>query len=464
MVIEPERIRYLKKDAVRQGKYILYWMQAAQRVKYNHALDYALYEAGKRNIPLVVYFGLIPDFPGANLRHYSFMMQGLEEVGRSLRKNNIYFALRLQSPPMGAIELSDDAELVVMDTGYLSFQRQWRNKVVQKVSCPVAEVETNVIVPVEAASEKEQYSAATLRRRINKVLDKFTRYSSFRSTYSGSYYKPEISNDKDIPLEKISACIDTLPVDRSVLPSPFFRGGTGRAEKLLEDFLKSKIQHYDVCRNDPYEKCTSRLSPYLHFGQISPLYIYHEVKNKALHCSEGFLEELVVRRELSCNFVYYNPRYENIRCLPQWCRKTLREHEHDKREYLYSLKEFEKGLTHDKYWNAAQMEMVITGKMFGYMRMYWGKKIIEWSKDAETAYKTMIYLNDKYELDGRDPNGYAGVAWCFGKHDRPWQERKVFGKIRYMNDKGLKRKIAGIDKYVDEINELQNTHASQNES
>jgi len=169
--------------------------------------------------------------------------------------------------------------------------------------------------------------------------------------------------------------------------------------------------------------------------------------------TDTFLEELIVRRELAINFVTFNPSYMSFDCLPDWAKRTLKKHEKDPREYIYSPLEFENGQTHDPYWNAAQKEMVITGKMHGYMRMYWGKKILEWSESPEMGYKIAIDLNNKYELDGRDANGFAGVAWCFGKHDRPWGERPVFGNIRYMNANGLKRKF-DIYRYVDRIQKL----------
>jgi deoxyribodipyrimidine photo-lyase len=189
------------------------------------------------------------------------------------------------------------------------------------------------------------------------------------------------------------------------------------------------------------------MSPYLHFGQISPLYIALKVSKTRSLGAEAFFEELIIRRELSMNFVFYNEKYDSFKSIPDWAKKTLRAHQKDRRPYLYSPKELENAGTHDPYWNAAQKEMVITGKMHGYMRMYWGKKILEWSKTPEEAFKVALYLNNKYELDGRDPNGFIGVAWCFGKHDRPWGERAIFGNVRYMNDKGLKRKF-DADKYV----------------
>jgi deoxyribodipyrimidine photo-lyase len=197
---------------------------------------------------------------------------------------------------------------------------------------------------------------------------------------------------------------------------------------------------------------TSGLSPYLHFGQISPLFVALEVKKSGKKGKEDFLEELIVRRELAVNFVHYNSAYDSFNCLPQWAKATLHAHLEDKREYAYSLKDLENAKTHDPYWNAAQEEMRISGKMHGYMRMYWGKKILEWTRSPEEAFRRALYLNNKYNIDGRDPNGFAGVAWCFGKHDRPWKERQIFGKVRYMSSHGLERKFE-IEKYVRKIEE-----------
>jgi deoxyribodipyrimidine photo-lyase len=226
--------------------------------------------------------------------------------------------------------------------------------------------------------------------------------------------------------------------------------GDALSGQSLDAFIRDKLKHYNDLRNDPGTDYGSQMSPYLHFGQISPLEIALKVRRargKAKDAKEAYLEELIVRRELSMNFVHYNPHYDAYQSLPDWAQKTLKAHEKDHRETIYSLEEFEHARTHDPYWNAAQTEMVDTGKMHNYMRMYWGKKILEWSKTPEKAYRTALSLNNKYELDGRDPNGFTGVAWCFGKHDRAWPERPIFGKIRYMNAAGLRRKF-DIEAYV----------------
>jgi deoxyribodipyrimidine photo-lyase len=229
----------------------------------------------------------------------------------------------------------------------------------------------------------------------------------------------------------------------------FIPGETG-ANKILKDFIEVKLNHYAENRNDPNKKALSNLSPYLHFGHISAQRIalmLNDFKEADVSVS-SFLEELIVRKELADNFCYYNSNYDNFNGFHDWARTSLNEHRGDKREYLYTINEFEQAETHDELWNAAQMEMIVGGKMHGYMRMYWAKKILEWTESPEQAMEIGIYLNDKYELDGRDPNGYAGLAWSIGGvHDRAWTERPVFGKIRYMNYNGCKRKF-DVKKYI----------------
>ena len=244
-----------------------------------------------------------------------------------------------------------------------------------------------------------------------------------------------------------------LNVDSSVGRITGFRGGPSEAERRLRDFIENKLDEYPDRRNDPNADGQSHLSPYLHFGQISPLEIALRVRETESKAGPAFLEELIVRRELSHNFVHYNPQYDSFACLPPWVNRTLECHRRDKREFVYSSREFEAARTHDPYWNAAQKEMVLMGKMHGYMRMYWGKKILEWSKTSQQAFEIALSLNNKYELDGRDPNGFAGVAWCFGKHDRAWAERSVFGKVRYMNAGGLRRKF-DADAYAQRVAHL----------
>jgi len=448
--IESERIKVIRDlPPVTTGRYVLYWMQASQRVDYNHALVYAIERANELNLSVVVYFGLTDDYPMANWRHYQFMLEGLQEVQRELKTRGIPMVVRRESPEKGVIKLCKDAALLVMDRGYLKVQRRWRAQVAKKVKVSCVQVESECVVPIETASDKQEYAAATLRPKIHRQLKKFlkplrmpkAKKSGMRLSFEG------------IALDDVEKVLATLKIDRSVRPAPVFIGGTSEARKRLHTFIRMRLADYDQARNDPNVDGTSDLSPYLHFGQISPVRIALELSKRRGKGVAAFLEELIVRRELAMNFVYFNRDYDTIKSLPNWAAKTLKKHERDKRPYRYSRAQLEQAKTHDPYWNAAQLQMVHAGKMHGYMRMYWGKKILEWTKSPRVAWQRALYLNDTYELDGRDPNGYTGVAWCFGVHDRPWQERPIFGMVRYMNDAGLRRKF-DADSYVRKVEEM----------
>ncbi|MFB3884068.1 MAG: deoxyribodipyrimidine photo-lyase [Thermodesulfobacteriota bacterium] len=442
-MIHKERVRLLNQKSLRRGAYILYWMQASQRVEYNHALEYAILKANELRQPLIVFFGITDRFPEANERHYTFMLEGLQEVKQSLEKRGIQMAVLHKPPELGAVQLAKRASLVVVDRGYLRIQRVWRNQVAQEIDCPLIQVESDVVVPIEEASPKEEYAAATLRPKIHKKLSHFLVPLQGKDPVVES-----LSLDfESFDIGDLRKTVAKLQIDRSIKKVDSFQGGTREAKKHLGVFLEGKLNRFPELRNDPTLDYLSHMSPYLHFGQISPLFIALKVKETRSSGIEAFLEELIVRRELSMNFVLYNEKYDSFEGLPEWAKKTLKSHQRDKRPYLYPLEEFENAKTHDPYWNAAQREMIVQGKMHGYMRMYWGKKIIEWTKTPEEAFRIALYLNNKYELDGRDPNGFTGVAWCFGKHDRPWGERPIFGNVRYMNDKGLRRKF-DADQYV----------------
>ncbi|PKL39963.1 MAG: deoxyribodipyrimidine photolyase [Spirochaetae bacterium HGW-Spirochaetae-1] len=446
-MIHPERIKKLNDRPERKGDYVLYWMQQSQRVDWNHALAHAIDRANGLSLPIIVFFGLTPRYPGANARHYAFMLQGLAEVQEKLAESGIFFVLRIEMPVDGVSALARNAALVVTDRGYTRVQRQWREQAAREIDCSLVQVESDVIVPVETASPKEEYSAATLRPKLKREMTRFLVPLEPRVVKKKLSSGPA-SLDAAMPVKNFA----DLDPDTAAGPVTWLTGGSGEAEKLLNNFIRDKLKYYDTLRNDPSRDYLSHLSPYLHFGQISSLRIALASMQSGHSAREAFLEELIVRRELSMNFVYYNSCYDEYESLPDWARKTLDEHAVDTREYLYDMHAFENAKTHDPYWNAAQKELLKKGKMHGYMRMYWGKKIIEWSASPQEAYRTALYLNDKYSLDGRDPNGYAGVAWCFGKHDRPWKERSVFGKVRFMNDRGLERKF-DIKAYVRAVDE-----------
>lgn len=443
-MVQKSRIHSLNDYPVRKGSYVLYWMQQSQRSEYNHALEHAILEANLINKPLIVYFGLLSQYPEANRRHYMFMIQGLIETQMSLYQRGIKMVIEHCNNLDGVISMALDAVVLVTDMGYLRIQRQWRNYVALNVICRMIEVESDVIVPVSLAAPKEQYSAGTLRPKMQRLLRQF-----FVPMVTENIRRDSLNfsmNDffKGKTIDQIMSIID---VDSSLREVEWIHGGTSHALDLLTSFIYHKLDHYSELRNDPSLDYCSNLSPYLHFGQISPLHIGLEISKHKSQGQVSFLEELIIRRELSMNFVWYNIMYDSYFHLPKWTIETLEAHKDDKREYVYSKEQLENALTHDPYWNAAQCEMICRGKMHGYMRMYWGKKIIEWMKSPKEAFLTALYLNNKYEIDGRDPNSFAGVAWCFGKHDRAWKERSVFGKVRYMNAAGLKRKFE-IDSYV----------------
>jgi deoxyribodipyrimidine photo-lyase len=424
-------------------------MQAAQRAGTNHALEYAVGVSNEMRRPLVVLFALTDNYPEANERHYAFMLEGLKETRRRLRERGIPMIVRRGEPDEVIASLGRMAAMVVVDDGYVRIERRWRQLAAAALEGPLVEVATNVVVPVEAASPKEEYGAATLRPKIYKQLETFLR--PLKET--PLRVRPAEPDLESFDIDDTPAALARLDLDRSIGRVSGTRGGAGEAEKRLRAFVARKLASYAEDRNDPSIDGLSGLSPYLHFGQISPLAVALAVKRGPAYGQAAFLEELIVRRELSFNFVRYNRAYDRFDGLPAWCRSTLLEHGADRRSHPYARAELERAATDDPYWNAAQREMLVTGKMHGYMRMYWGKKILEWSASPRQAYRTALALNNAYELDGRGPNAFAGVAWTFGKHDRPWGRRPVFGTVRSMNAAGLRRKF-DADAYVRKIERL----------
>lgn len=457
------------KAVVTKGEYILYWIQEAQRISYNYALEYALTLAQKHNKPLALVFSLTA-FPEANIRHYWFMYQGLLELEQSLKARNFIFEIFHESPTTLLPKLAFHATLVVTEKSYMKVPRSWKKTIAAEIPCQMIEVETETVIPVETVSQKEEYAAATIRKKI----------TSRWKTYLTPWSMPEFAEVVGLSVAQYSPqsliCTSTIQTPEQLAkklnlsltpePSTVFQGGWSHGVRHFETFLEEKFSSFGTKRSDPSLEIQSNLSPYLHFGMISPVEaalralefwnqtlgldskgFFQQTDPRPDDPLEAFLEELIVRRELGFNFCYYNIRYDSYEALPNWAKQSLNDHEKDPRTWTYSLEEFEQIQTHDPYWNAAMREMIQTGKMAGYMRMYWGKKILEWTRNPREAYAITIYLNNKYFLDGRDPNSYAGVAWCFGKHDRPWTKRPIFGAIRYMNDKGLERKFA-IKDYV----------------
>jgi deoxyribodipyrimidine photo-lyase len=444
--INQNRIFKLKNGSQNEGK-VLYWMSREQRVSDNWSLIAAYNESIERKTELFVVFTLVDNFLGATRRHFGFMLKGLKEVSESLQKLNIHFKLLTGNPPDILPEFinSNNFSVVFTDFDPLRIKREWKKSVADKINATMYEVDSHNIVPCRLASEKLEFAAYTIRPKINKKLSEYlTDFPllpdhPFNLDVNNIFPVIELSKYNEIPAE-----------------TKYFNSGENEAISVMNRFFNSRFNDYDEKRNFPELNLQSDLSPYLHFGQISSQRIAFNAgkQNINLLSKNAFLEELIIRKELSDNFCFYNPNYDKFEGFHEWAQKTLIEHLKDKRNYLYSIDEFEQAKTHDKYWNAAQNEMLKTGKMHGYIRMYWAKKILEWSESPMQALEIAIYLNDKYSLDGRDPNGYTGIAWSIGGiHDRAWTERPIFGKIRFMNDGGLKRKF-DIEKYVSRINQM----------
>ncbi len=452
--METDRIAFLNDQPIDEdGRYVLYWMQQSQRAHFNPSLEYAISRANELSQSVLVVFGIFDGYPEANERHFAFMLEGLAEVAADLRKRGLKLVLELGCPDEVCLAYANHAALVVCDRGYLRHQKMWRERVAAETARQVVQVEGDVVVPVAQVSDKREYAARTIRPKIKRLLDGHLGNITTRNAAKQSL---PLNISSDLDPENTSGILARLDIDRSVARVSRFHGGTGAARRRLEHFLRYRLAGYSVARNDPADPQCSNLSPYLHFGQISPVEIarkVHSAKGGSFDDRTAFLEELIVRRELAVNFVHNEPDYDRYSCLPDWARKTLSEHRNDKRDHIYTRQQLENADTHDACWNAAMTEMVRTGYMHNYMRMYWGKKIIEWSKSPAHAYRTALALNNRYFIDGRDPNSYAGVAWLFGLHDRPWTERPVFGKVRYMSAGGLERKF-DINGYVRWAREL----------
>ncbi len=443
--VNKKRIRTLNNQSKRSGP-VIYWMSRDQRVNDNWALIFAREMALENKVPLIVLFCLVPSFLEATERQYGFMLKGLAEIESLLKSLDISFWLLPGNPEIEIDRFcrKQQAGALVSDFSPLRINRQWKEALVKKLPVAFYEVDAHNIIPCWATSPKQEYAAYTIRPKIKKLLPEYLIDIPKIEKHPFKPAKPAAPTD----WHKAS---EILKIDRSVKEVKQFKPGEKAAWEAMRHFIENKLASYDNDRNNPNLDGQSNLSPYLHFGHLSAQRLALMVKGTEEPGvqPESYLEELIIRRELSDNFCFYNDHYDTVKAFPRWARENLDEHSDDPREYVYSPDEFEKVKTHDPLWNAAQMEMVTRGKMHGYMRMYWAKKILEWTDLPEDAMKIAIYLNDKYSLDGRDPNGYAGIAWSIGGvHDRAWKERPIFGKVRYMNYKGSKRKF-DVDEYIE---------------
>lgn len=427
---------------------VVYWMSRDQRLHDNWALLWAQQEALIRDKGLVVVFCLVHDFPGAERRAYHFLLSGLAELQQSLERDNIGFCLLPGNPvstlPSWLREIN--AHVLVGDFDPLRIKRQWQRQLLAAIDLPFIEVDAHNVIPAWIASEKREYAAATFRPKYQRLIGDFL-----------TDIPTVVRHPRSTGLS-LSAPIDVAGLlegsgGHQAPPVHWLQPGEQAAAEAMAQAVAKRLTGYATRRNDPCVAGQSGLSPYLHFGHLSAQRLAWRAQHSEMAEEDrgAFLEELLVRRELADNFCLHEPDYDRFSAFPNWAQSTLHQHRGDHREYLYTLEQLEQARTHEALWNACQRDLVSTGKLHGYLRMYWAKKILEWTREPEEALAAAILLNDRYSLDGRDPNGYTGIAWSIGGvHDRAWPERPVFGKIRYMNEKGCRRKFA-VDTYINSV-------------
>jgi len=437
-----DRIRKLNDaEFPAHAKYVLYCAERNRRARGNHALTFAVELANERGLPVLFYEELTSDYPHASDRLHTFVLEGVPDTSARLAELGIGYAFHLQPRQRQTAPgiLGNAAAVITDDYPWVPARH---------FAIPHYAVDSSCVVPMHRF-DKREYAAYTIRPRIHKFLPDYLQpFPAVRVAHAWRGPAPDFHTH--VVIAHIPALVASCNIDHSIAPSPCFRGGSAEAERRLRDFLQTGLRRYASEKNEPSAPATSGLSPYLHFGHISSLDVAtsareHAARNKLI--AGEFLEELIVRRELAFNFVRFTPDCRSLEALPSWARETLAKHDADSRPALYTREQLEAAVTHDPLWNAAQCQLLRQATIHGYYRMYWGKKIMEWSRTHSEALATMIYLNDRYALDGCDPNSYANILWCFGLHDRPWGERPVFGTVRYMSLAGMRRKT-NVDEYV----------------
>ena len=440
--MHPARLRTLSPGTHFPGP-VVYWMHREMRATDNWALLHAREQAAQRGQPLCVVFCLVQSYSLAALPHFAFLVHALRETAHNIAQQGISFVLLRGQPGVEIPRFLREvrAGLVITDADPTRLKRQWLAEALPRIDAPVVEVDGRNVVPARAASDKREYMARTIRPKIQRLLPE---------------YLHEFPTPTAQPLATWTAPIPTIDWPALLAemgpPPAHFPAGEAAAQARMRSFLLHDLPRYADDRNTPVEPAASLLSPYLHFGQLS-------AQRLALAtlaapgippaAREGFLEQLIVRRELAENFCLYTPHYDTPEAFPNWAAASLAKHEDDPRPYLASEAELDAGETPDPLWNAAQRQLLATGHMHGWLRMYWAKQILLWSPNAETALARCLRLNDSLSLDGRDVNGYAGIAWSIGGvHDRPWPERAVFGTVRSMTLAGARRKF-DVQVFVD---------------
>ncbi len=456
MVDLNDRVRQLNRgEENRRARYILYWMQVYKRPRYNHALSFAIRAANERRLPLVVYEGLKYNYPWANDRLHTFILQGVNENRREFQRLGIRYVFYLQKnerdPRDTVARLAEEAALLVTDDFPCFIIPEHNRRIAARVRIPVFAVDSNGLVPLSAFA-KEEYAARTIRPKIKRLLPRyFVPFREEKVAVEDPHLRVNCPEETVFEDGEIGALVARCAIDHNVAPSPVYRGGRRAGLARLQHFVEKILPRYHEQRTHPETDGTSRLSSYLHFGYLSAQEIAEavQVADAPQQAKEAYLEELIVRRELAYNFTRFNPRYASLEALPDWAKRTLGAHDDDPRPTIISPAQIEEAQTYDELWNATQRELLWTGEIHNYVRMLWGKKVIEWRPTHDEAFHLLEHLNNKYALDGRDPNSYAGILWCFGKHDRPWgPESPIFGLVRRMSSQSMGRKF-NARKYIE---------------
>jgi deoxyribodipyrimidine photo-lyase len=463
-VISPHRVRQLNQQPIREGAaYVLYWAQMNRRVNSNHALHFAVDLANRLSLPVLYYEGLTCSYPYANDRLHTFILEGVPDTARQLERLGIGYAFYLRkrhSDPNDILyRLARSAAAVVTDDYPTFIAARHNARVPQRIGVAYYAVDASCVVPMNLIGKRE-HAAYTIRPKIQKLLP--THLKPLPALKVRHRYQAQPPGFHTVVTPgNISTLTAACEIDHGVPPSITFRGGSAAAKRHLSHFLENNLRRYAKEKNEPAAHATSKLSPYLHFGHISSLDVALQVQEAAREngwMAESFLEELIVRRELAFNFARWGGETDTFASIPDWARESLRAHAKDPQTHVYTTEQFERAATADPLWNATQKELLLRGKIHGYYRMYWGKKMVEWSASYEEALDAMIRLHDRYALDGRDPCTYTNILWCFGLHDRPWPERPVFGKLRSMTFEGMKRKT-NVAAYLREIDHIETTGA-----
>lgn len=461
-----DRIRALNEQPVRENaQYVVYWAQMNRRVEANHGLAHAIDLANERRIPVLYYEGFTCTYDAANDRTHTFVLEGVPDTAAALEERGIGYLFYLRRRRSDANDVlyrvAKHAAAVVTDD-YPTFINLHHNKTVPpKLDVPYLAVDSSCVVPMSRFPKRE-WAAYTLRPKLHRLLPQYLQPLAMPTPavpYQGEADALQREFHVTVRDPEIPQLVASCEIDHGIRPSLVYRGGARQAAQELDLFLEHRFSRYASERNEPKARVTSNMSPYLHFGHISSLQLalrareYAEAQGMT---AEEYLEELLVRRELAFNFCRHTEKFYSLEALPDWAQRTLAKHDPDTRNPLYSREQMELAQTGDDIWNAAQTELLLTGKIHGYYRIYWGKKVLEWSPSHADALETLIDWHNRYALDGRDPNTYTNVLWLFGLHDRPWAERPIFGQVRYMSYDGMKRKT-DAKAYLRQIEYLKQT-------